>query len=445
MNYFPFTFLKFFGNTKIINYFFSKVIFLYLFIIVVLNLKKFKRAKSIFLNSYAFGHSITETSIYFNQHGVESICISIGSKDHRNKYLHFLYTPYALLNFWLPSIRDINLYQALKKRTHDMLEFQLKESATIKFLIDGNYQIVTRQTLLDSSAIKNLKSVYMLAEDSAMKLISEINLEYKLAQGVEASCSLHYLVQQPSPIFPSINIRMKKLDQKFQKNLKKLNYSISTKPKICSIIIRKSWKPWSGNGLNSYLKTIDYLNEQNYIVNILGDVDEFISYRKAHNSRTAYYHSDYNLDDKIFQILSILNSDFCIGDQSGLQALVHFFNKKHLIINSVPFVQVQHNGVSLPRIWHWPDGAVINKSKHIESYLYRIHPKKISQGEFITPSYHDPETILKSVMMFVDQIELTADIGGIKPNKFIGIDNLANYSSNSFYSPVLKDFWINTC
>jgi hypothetical protein len=440
MNYFPFTFLKFFGNTKIINYFFSKVIFLYLFTIVVLNLRKFKSAKSIFINSYAFGHSVTETSIFFNQHGVESICISIGSKDHRNKYLRFLYIPYTLLNFWLPSIRDINLYQALKKRTHDILDYQLKESATLKFLIDGNYQLVTRQALLDSSAIKNLKSVYMLAEDSALKLISEINLEYKLAQGVEASCSLHYLVQQPSPIIPNLSFKMKKLDQKFQKNLKNLNYSSSTKPKICSIVIRKSWKPWSGNGLNSYLETIDYLNEQNYIVNVLGDTDEFISYRKAHNSRTAYYHSDYNLDYRIFQILSILNSDFCIGDQSGLQALVHFFNKKHLIINSVPFVQVQHNSVSLPRIWHWPDGAVINKSKHIKSYLYRIHPKKISQGKFITPNYHDSGTILKSVMMFVDQIEHTADIGGLKPNKFIGIDNLANYSSNSFYSPVIRDF-----
>lgn len=440
MNYFPFTFLKFFGNTKIVNYFFSKVIFLYLFTMVVLNLSKFKRAKSIFINSYAFGHSVTETSIFFNQHGVESICISVGSKDHRNKYLRFLYIPYTLLNFWLPSIRDINLYQALKKRTHDVLEFQLKESATLKYLIDGNYQIITRQALLDSSAIKNLKSVYMLAEDSAIKLISEINLEYKLAQGIEASCSLHYLVQQPSPIIPNISFRMKKLDQKFQKNLKKLSYSSSTKPKICSIVIRKSWKPWSGNGLNSYIETIDYLNEQNYIVNVLGDTDEFISYRKAHNSRAAYYHSDYRLDYRTFQILSILNSDFCIGDQSGLQALVHFFNKKHLIINSVPFVQVQHNGVSLPRIWHGSDGAVMNKSEHIKSYLYRIHPKKISQGQFITPNYHDSGTILKSVMMFVDQIEHTAEIGGLKPNKFIGIDNLANYSSNSFYSPVIRDF-----
>ena len=42
--------------------------------------------------------------------------------------------------------------------------------------------------------------------------------------------------------------------------------------------------------------------------------------------------------------------------------------------------------------------------------------------------------------MFVDQIEHNADIGGLKPNKFIGIDNLANYSSNSFYSPVIGDF-----
>jgi len=440
MNYFPFTFLKFFGNTKIINYFFSKLIFLYLFTIVVLNLRKFRRANSIFINSYAFGHSVTETSIFFDQHGLESICISIGSKDHRNKYLRFLYIPYTLLNFWLPSIQDINLYQALKKRTHDVVDFQLKESAILKYLIDGDYQIVTRQTLLDSSAIKNLKSVYMLAEDSAMKLMSEINLEYKLAQGVEASCSLHYLVQQPSPIFPNMSLRFKKLDQKFQKNLEKLSESNSTKPKICSIVIRKSWKPWSGNGLNSYIETIDYLNEQNYIVNVLGDTDEFISYRKAHNTRTAYYNLDYNLDYRIFQILSILNSDFCIGDQSGLQALVHFFNKKHLIINTVPFVQVQHNGVSLPRIWHGSDGEVMSKSKHIKSFLYRIHPKKISHGQLITANYHDSGTILKSVMMFVEQIEHTAEIGGLKPNKFIGIDNLANYSSNSFYSPIIKDF-----
>ena len=86
MNYFPFNYLKFFGNTKVINYAFSKAVVLYLFIIIVFNLKKFKRAKSIFLNSYAFGHSVTETSIFFNQHGVESLCIRIGSRSHRNKY-----------------------------------------------------------------------------------------------------------------------------------------------------------------------------------------------------------------------------------------------------------------------------------------------------------------------------------------------------------------------
>lgn len=441
MNYFPFNFLKFFGNTKIINYFFSKLIFLYLFTLVILNLRKFKKATSIFINSYAFGHSVTETSIFFDQHGVESICISIGSKDHRNKYLRFLYIPYTLLNFWLPRIRDINLYHALKKRTHDVLDFQFKESAILKFLIGGNYQIVTRQALLDSSAIKNLMSVYKLTENSAIKLISNINLEYKLAQGKEASCSLHYLVQQPSPIIPNISFKMKKLDQKFQKNLKKLNYSSSTKPKICSIIIRKSWKPWSGNGLNSYIETIDYLNKQNYIVNVLGDIDEFISFRKTHNFRNVYCHSDYNLDDKAFQILSINSSSFCIGDQSGLQALVHFFGKKHLIINTVPFVQVQFNAVSLPRIWFTDDGHMIDKVTHIYDLLYRIHPKKLNNNKVMIPRYHSSETIRKSVEIFITQIELSGSVGGISPTEIIERNNLANYSVSSFYSPVIDTYF----
>jgi len=279
-----------------------------------------------------------------------------------------------------------------------------------------------------------------MSEDSAMKLISEINLEYKLAQGIEASCALHYLVQQPSPIFPNMSLRFKKLDQKFQKNLEMLSDSSSPKPKICSFVIRKSWKPWSGNGLNSYIETIEYLNNENYIVNILGDIDEFISFRKDYNFRNAYYHSDYNLDDKLFQILSIKNSNFCIGDQSGLLALIHFFNKKHLIVNSVPFVQVQYNSVSLPRIWYWSDGGIVDKKTHTEDCLYRIHPKKIRQVKLLTPNYHASETILKSVKIFVDQIELTGNIGGLKPSKLIGKDNLANYSSNSFYSPVIKDF-----
>jgi len=441
MNYFPFTFLKFFGNTKIINYLFSNLIFLYLFTIVVLNLRKFKRAKSIFINSYAFGHSVTETSIFFDQHGLESICISIGSKDHRNKYLRFLYTPYTLLNFWLPRIQDINLYHALKKRTHDVLDFQLKGSAILKFLINGNYQIVPRQVLLDSSAIKHLKNFYMLSEDSAMKFISEINLEYKLAQGIEASCALHYLVQQPSPIFPNMSLRFKKLDQKFQKNLEMLSDSSSPKPKICSIVIRKSWKPWSGNGLNSYIETIEYLNNENYIVNILGDIDEFISFRKTHNFRNVYCHSDYNLDDKIFQILSINSSSFCIGDQSGLQALVHFFGKKHMIINTVPFVQVQFDAVSLPRIWLSDDGQLIDKVTHVDDLLYRIHSKKLNNGKLISPCYHSPKTIRKSVEIFIKQIELTGSVGGISPAEIIVRHNLATYSVNSFYSPEIYTYF----
>jgi len=441
MNYFPFNYLQIIGSLKFVNYFFSKLIFLYLISIIILNLRKFKKANSIFLNSYAFGHSVTETTIFFDEYGVESICLSIGSRDHRNKYLCFLYVPYTLLHFWLPRIHDINVYHALRKRAHDAIDLQLKESKIIKFMTGRNLQPVTRQSMLDLVATKNLENVHKLSESLARDFISKINLEYSIAQDRKETCTLHYLVQQPSPLIPNPNFKIKKFDQKFQKALKRLSESIEIKPRICSIIIRKSWKPWSGNGLKSYIQTIDYLNEHDYIVNILGDVNEFISYRISNNLKAAFCFLDYNLDDRIFQILSIMNSEFCIGDQSGLQALVHFFNKKHLIINTVPFVQVQYNGVSLPRIWHGTDGTVMKGIKDIESYLYRIHPKTINPNKTIFPLFHDSATIVKSVKMFIDQIELHGAINGLEPCDLIGSDNLANYSSNSFFSPVLMDFF----
>ena len=87
-----FEILKTFGKKRFLSWIVNQLIFLYLVCLVTLNLLKFKKANVIFVNSYAFGHSVIETSVFFHEYGQKGVCISVGSRSNRNKYLKFLYT-----------------------------------------------------------------------------------------------------------------------------------------------------------------------------------------------------------------------------------------------------------------------------------------------------------------------------------------------------------------
>jgi hypothetical protein len=440
INYFSFDQLRLISGSRFINYLFIKFTAFYVVCILLLNYRNLRQKRFIFINSFAFGHSVIETSIFFGEFASKSLCISVGSKKHRNKYLSLLYKPFVVINFWLPNILDISVYQAVRKRCHSIIEYKLKNSRLINYIFDSNLEIIDREILLHNSAVKSLSNIYSVSAKKATKLIEDIDFQYVSSLGHQSSCSLHILAQQKSFITPNTEA-FTELSKKFIDNSLIQKNSSQQNLMLCTLILRKSWKAWSGNGLATYAETIKYLNQKNYIVNIVGDIEQFVEMRDIFKFEAAYCSYDYGYNSKVFQILSIMNSSFCIADVSGLLTLSLFFNKKNLVINSIPFAHVYHNSITLPRNWCRENGTPVDKSEIVENLLYRIHPFKINNSGLF-PRYHDSGTVLKAAQSFVTSVENDKDLNGVKPDQFFPIPTVANYSTRAFYSPLINDFYV---
>jgi hypothetical protein len=438
-----FDILKYLGKKKLVYWLLKELVLFYLLFLIIFNLRKFKKANAVFVNSLAFGHSVTETSIFFNEYSYDGICISVGSKFHRNKYLKFLYKPHNLLHLWLPNISNINIYHAIRKRTHEIIELAFRESKLFNILTGKKIDVVSRVSMLNSAAVNSLVRDYSYTKDDAIKKLNEFDKSYDLAQS-KSFTSLHYLVQQKSLIHYNLSSKIVRMNAEF---LNSANFfatkTYNSNLKICTLVLRKSWKPWSGQGIYSYVKAIDYLKSKSFLINVVGDLDDFHELRKSNVLKDVFCFSDFDLNPKIFQILSIMNSNFCVGDQSGIQALIHFFNKKNLTVNTVPFGQLQYNTVTLPRIWVDKNGFKLSLDEHFNTVLYRIHPIKDIKREPVFPKHYSPIDVLDAVKDFVENNENGDNVTGLDPKKFFnqGLNCMIGFSKNSFFSPTLaKNF-----
>ena len=437
-------FLKYLNRQVFLIYIFQRVVSCYLILMITINLSKFKKTNGVFVNSYAFGHSVTETSIFFHQYGHEGVCLSVGNRNNRNKYLKNLFEPYKLLHFWLPNINDINIYHALRLRVHDAIDLSFRKSRVVKILLKRNLVIVRRDVMLNASAISSLQRDYKLSKEDSTRIVKSFDSVYSKSQSETSMSSLHYLVQQKTLVDYSLSKNLLRFNSRFLKKAEILaNEKSYSEIKICTIVLRRSWKPWSGLGLDSYSQVFDYLESRNYLINLIGDVDEFYGLKKAKKFNTLNSNFEYGLNPKIFQILSIINSNFCIGDQSGLQALIHFLNKRNLIINSVPFGQLQYNSVVLPRIWVDQNGIKATTEEHFSNLMYRYHSIKKGNDLSIYPQYYSSETVFDTVKNFVEanesnQTTLELDLKGFTN---IGPECMALFSKNTSFSPILlKEF-----
>lgn len=430
------SFLKYLEGKNFIKYVFNLIIFIYLLFLIIFNLSNFRQASKIFINSYAFGHSVIESSIFFYEYGPTGVCISVGNRKNRNKYLKLLFKPHTLLHFWLPSLHNINIYQALRLRAHNTIEHFFKKSKIIKVIIGKSLCVVDREFLCNRVAVRNLQQDYRLSEERAAFLLNKFTNAYKV-EGHAPLASLHYLAQQKTPIDYSLSGKLIKFNNRFLNKARSINKNYSSNElKICTLVLRRSWKPWSGQGIDSFYQSIEYLASKNYLINIIGDLEDIDKLKSFNN---IYWHKHFNMNSQIFQILSIINSSFCIGDQSGVQTLIHFLNKKNLIINSLPFGQLQYNSVVLPRLWTNKNQVKATSEEHFDRLLYRFHSTKSDKGEMLYPQYYSPKTVLDAVRSFVEKIETHNQVEGLYPQQFFKSDpdSMLIFSKNASFSPIL--------
>ncbi len=403
---------------KILIYILNKFIIIYLFIFILINITKFRKTTSVFINSYAFGHSITETSIYFSEYDKSGICLSIGNKHNRNYYFKELYKPSNLLHFRIPNFQDINLYHAVRNRVHSIIKQTLIDSKIILIIIGHNLQLIDRDELGLLATNNSLARDFLVPSMNTSNLISEFDQVFSKSS-LKHNSSWQYLRQQvnSTPIY--LSPKLQRRNAEFMKQINSFkSEGGNLGPKVCTLVLRKSWKPWSGVGITGYLDTVNYLVERNYVIFAIGDLEDILKMRSTNVPNKMFIYSDFNLDPKLFQILAVLNSNFCIGEPSGAQAIVHFFGKRNLIINALPMGQHQYNSVILPRVWRDQFGVEASIQDYFDVLLYRIYPYN-DLDRIWTPDYNSRRDVLEAVKVFVQNIENSGHISLE--------DNLDNY------------------
>ena len=165
------------------------------FFIVLANLTAFRNTKTIFINSYAFGHSIIDTSGFFQAYNKSGICLSIGHRKNRNKYFKYIYAPQVLIHFWLPYFKSFDLNHKLKTKVHLTILNILQNSWSLRIVIGRNIKCIERDSLLDEAVISELMSNYSYSEEASSNLVEKFKLDFRLA-GSDHSSSINFLLQK---------------------------------------------------------------------------------------------------------------------------------------------------------------------------------------------------------------------------------------------------------
>jgi len=370
--------------------------------IIVIKWKDFKQTNQIFVNLNSFGHSIIDTTSFFNVFGYESICISVGSSLDRNKYFKELYKPYKLIHFWLPNIKYNRI--PLRVKVGLAIHKGLDKSIFLKKINSNLGPCVQQSDVVDLAATRLLENKYRLSNEAAKKIVANLKYAFKAAENLNSS-SIQLLMGNKNN-FKEVNL---KFLQKYQEIFHAKNKDIAknlgiNSPKICTLIVRKSKKAWSGIGLQGYLHTLNFLKEQNYIVHLIGDYENVRALKIEDVHMNLFTNSDYDLDKKIFEIVAVFYSDFTFGDPSGAQCIPHFFDKPCLILNNIAVGQVNYNSIILPQIWKDQFDNLASLETHFDSLFYRQMPLKLLDGRIFTPQFNNPNMILDCLINFISSV-----------------------------------------
>ena len=418
----------------------------YLYLIILRNLKKFKKIKIIFVNDKAFGHSVHDSSLVFQAFQNEVLILSVGDKMERNKYLKFYFLPFCMIDFKLPSFYKKYKKLNVRKIVGSRLILELNKNILIKLIGHQKIEIANRKEIIYKSTVINLKDQLNIESLEAKDLIYQLENKY-----IESGIQYHSAAVDINLKLNTKNIfneskKVQKADTKFQ-NLLQKNYigNSSGSMKICTLIIRSEnhFKPWAGQGPKAYRASISHLLDLNYLINIVGDIESNLEFLKTDSVfKETFVYLDLRLNEKMHQILAIKNSQFCYGDQSGAQSLSHFFNKKTLIINQIPIGNFSYNSTILPRLWKDNDDNLAPLDVHFNDLFYREKATEISSGEFYSPHVHKESDILKSVVQFVAELESGKKKScKVDWSSFEGAKVARKFVKNSSISPIFFDFF----
>jgi putative glycosyltransferase (TIGR04372 family) len=324
-------------------------ILIYICLILICNFKKIKKAKRIFVNSWGFGHSITDTSAYLNHYRSKGIVISLGTSfgqipgTERNNFFNLLQHRKLIISLNLPSafVTKDNwpLVHPLSLVILKLFTFLLGNS---KLIIEGSNEQININVL--PKIISRNLGINLI---DGKKILTDLLLSYKIAENhYQSPHTIQFFFKQPK-----INVSILKsnlnssLADFYRKNLENKKF-------VC-LTIRRGNAPYHSNA-NYYQEMVRFLHVKGFRVYLLGDKQYFINLTeqdKFSYSKIIINCKINKKDSKLLDLLAISDCAFVVGDQGGAWSLVHAFNKPGLIINSSCVAHLQYNVESLPRKW----------------------------------------------------------------------------------------------
>lgn len=403
------------------------IIKFFLFLIFLKNRSRFKKTKIFFINFHAFGHSVKDTLNFFDAFGSNGVCISVGSSSERNKYIKDMIVPHILVNFWVPNLKYRN--QLLRKIVGSKIVYILNNSFLLKRFVCSEVRIVEYWDIHNEIASKVLSRISGKNESVLREMISKLQVDFSESRNKSSAGAF---------LLDTVDHRLK-LNDAFTKNYKdflgQIEHVKHNTPIIILILRRTgTGKSWSSGGFDTYLKCVTTLIETGYAVIAIGDVEELMYLREQIPIlKSVLTKFDFDLDHKLFEIIAVQNSFFCLGDASGTQTLPRMFRKPTIIYNCMPFAALYSNTIAVPKIWKTELGEIASWSEHTGALKYRLNSyTDIKSGRTYTPRTVPAEVAYTVLENFLINLKLKSfnDSKVLHGTNFMSeIENFNKYSS----------------
>ena len=106
----------------------------------------------------------------------------MGNNSNRNYYFKDIFKPNILIHFWIPDVKTLVFYQAIRKRAHEVIEVSMQNSKLIKLIIGKNLTSISRDLLLENAAKSKLVKNYNFSEKKATELITKFQNDFTKAE-----------------------------------------------------------------------------------------------------------------------------------------------------------------------------------------------------------------------------------------------------------------------
>lgn len=374
--------------------------------VLLVNIKKIKRANRIFINSQGFGHSVIDTIAYLHHYGSKSIVISLGTSmgqnpgTERNYYFDYYFDKYSIIPLHVPTF-------FLKKENwrflHPITKSILK---VICFVIRNNQIIIDEYNEKINLEIlpKRIANHMQVSIDNSKDILAEMCKSFMLAETQHQSPhTINFLFKQP---LRDIKVLDKYLDNSVSK---KIN-TIFDQNLFACLTIRRGNAPYHSKA-DYYISVVEFLYSKGYKIYLLGDKDYFLKSVQEKNSYNLQRIINFDLskgDSKLLDIFAISKCAFVLGDQGGAWSLVSAFNKPGLIINGSCVAHLQFNVESLPRKWIYASDKLefVDARILFNEMFYRYKPAILAgEGSKIIQAENDLDLILNVVDRYTSNTE----------------------------------------